>query len=686
MFYSPEEINAVKIPKLEHLLELDPWLGPYTYEIKRRYKCFLDFSKWIDSVGGMEEFTQGFKEFGIHCDPDGTIRCKEWAPGAQAVYLRGDFNGWKEFEYPFKKLEFGKWELVIKPNAGDGKAAIEHMSKVKLLIIGPDGSKLDRLSPWATYVKTFGKSIIYDQVFYNPPSRYEFKYPHPPKPRALRIYESHVGIATSELKVGTYLEYKEKVLPRIVDLGYNCIQIMAIMEHAYYASFGYQVTSFFAESSRYGTPDELRELVDECHRYGITVFLDVVHSHASKNTVDGLNLFDGTNSCYFHDHGRGTHELWDSRLFNYTELEVLRFLLSNLRWWIDEYGFDGFRFDGVMSMLYHHHGLNTDFSGSYGEYFGLSVDTESWTYLMLANDFLHKKYPFITTIAEEVSGMPTLCRPVDEGGAGFDYRLAMAIPDLWVAYLKKYPDEDWNMGKIVHALTNRRWGEGNIAYAECHDQALVGDKTISFWLMDKEMYTHMSTISDQSLIIDRGIALHKMIRLITHALGGEGYLNFMGNEFGHPEWLDFPRQGNNSSYHYARRQWNLVDDPMLKYKFLNNWDRDMQHAEEKYQWLSSPQAYVSRKHEDDKVIAFERAGVLFVFNFHTSKSYTGYRIGVDVPGTYRIILNSDSKKYGGFDRIDESVPMPTTDEPWDNRRCSVYVYIPSRVCLAMALN
>ncbi|OON20280.1 1,4-alpha-glucan-branching enzyme, partial [Opisthorchis viverrini] len=656
------------------------------------YKCFQDYLNWIEHVGGLDNFTQGYKEFGIHVHPDGTIYCKEWAPGAKELYLRGDFNDWKEFTHPFKNIGFGKWELTIPPTFG--APAIPHLSIVKvcylskiqclkLLVVAQDGRRLDRLSPWAPYVVCLNENKIYDQVMYNPKERYELKHPHPPRPKSLRIYECHVGISSQEPKVASYTHFKDNILPRIKNLGYNALQLMAIMEHAYYASFGYQVTSFFAASSRYGTPDELRAMVDEAHRLGLVVLLDVVHSHASKNTVDGLNQFDGTDACYFHDRGRGVHELWDSRLFNYTELEVLRFLLSNLRWWIDEYGFDGFRFDGVMSMLYHHHGLMTSFSGHYGEYFGLSVDTESLTYLMIANYFLHKQYPFIITIAEEVSGMPTLCRPVSEGGGGFDYRLAMAIPDKWIELLKKVRDEDWSMGSIVHALTNRRHGEANIAYAECHDQALVGDKTISFWLMDKEMYWNMSTTSPPNLVIDRGIALHKMIRFLTHTLGGEGYLNFMGNEFGHPEWLDFPRAGNNSSYHYARRQWNLVDDPLLKYKFLNNWDRAIQHLEERYGWLSSPQAYVSRKHEGDKIIAFERAGVLFAFNFHPTQSFTGYRIGVETPGRYHNVLDSDREEFGGFNRLDPATEYFTCSEPWDGRKNSIYLYLPSRTCMAL---
>lgn len=610
---------------------------------------------------------------------------KEWAPGAEGVFLRGEFNGWNQTQYPFTRKEHGKWELKIPPNP-DGSCPINHNSKIKLVIRTKSGELVDRLSPWAKFVTQPDDTKAYDQVFWSPPQKYQFQHPRPKRQDDLRIYESHVGIASWEGKIATYKEFAQNVIPRIKDLGYNTIQMMAVMEHAYYASFGYQVTSFFAASSRYGTPEELKEMIDVAHANGITVLLDVVHSHASKNVVDGLNQFDGTNSCYFHDGGRGTNDLWDSRLFNYTEWEVLRFLLSNLRWWIEEYKFDGYRFDGVTSMLYHTHGMGHGFSGDYGEYFGLNTDTESLVYLMLSNHMLHTLYPdFMITIAEEVSGMPALCRPIEEGGTGFDYRLAMAIPDMWIKYLKEVSDDNWEVGKICHTLSNRRYGEKCIAYAESHDQALVGDKTLAFWLMDKEMYTHMSTMSPPSLIIDRGIALHKMIRLITMGLGGEGYLNFIGNEFGHPEWLDFPRAGNNSSYHYCRRQWHLVDDDLLRYKYLNNFDRDMMHLEMKYKWLSHPQNYVSRKHEGDKLIVFDRADKLvFVFNWHPSNSYTDYKIGVNIPGKYKVVLDTDAEQYGGHKRLDHSVDYFTANDPWDNRRCSMMVYIPCRSAFVLA--
>jgi len=428
------------------------------------------------------------------------------------------------------------------------------------------------------------------------------------------------------------------------------------------------VTNFFAVSSRYGTPEELKSLIDKAHEMGFTMLLDVVHSHACKNIDDGINMFDGTDHLYFHEGARGRHELWDSRLFNYGHHEVLRFLLSNLRYYMDVYMFDGFRFDGVTSMMYTHHGIGTGFSGGYHEYFGPSVDMEAMVYLMLANQMLHETYPDVVTIAEDVSGMPTLCRPVSEGGVGFDYRLSMAIPDMWIKLLKESTDDQWDLGSICHTLTNRRHLERSVAYAESHDQALVGDKTLAFWLMDKEMYDFMSDLTPLTPIIDRGLALHKMIRLLVSTLGGEAYLNFEGNEFGHPEWMDFPREGNGNSFAHARRQFNLIDDPLLRYKYLNEFDVAMNWLEDQHKWLSSPQAYVSLKNENDKVIVFERAGLLFIFNFHSNQSFTDYRVGVDTPGEYKVALSSDESRFGGHDRIDIKGRYFTTPMEWNGRR------------------
>lgn len=677
----------VEVPEINVLLERDPYLKPYEREFRRRYAVMSDSLEKIENdLGGYEKFLGAYKYYGIHVENDNSINCLEWAPGACQLYLTGEFNHWDRMSHPFTKCEFGFWKLHIPPNE-DGSCRISHLTEIKIVVRTQNDELHDRLSPWATYViqPPITEGRTYKHLLWNPPSsqKYKLSAKRPVKPESLRIYECHVGIATSEYKVGSYLEFAQNIIPRIVKLGYNAIQLMAVMEHAYYGSFGYQVTSFFAASSRYGTPEELKQLIDECHKAGLYVLLDIVHSHASKNVLDGLNLFDGTDACFFHSGPRGTHPLWDSRLFDYSQPEVLRFLLSNLFWYYEEYGFDGFRFDGVTSMLYHSHGMQ-GFSGDYNEYFGLGVDSDALVYLMLANHLLHKFYPNVTTIAEDVSGMPALCRPISEAGVGFDCRLGMAIPDKWIELLKTKSDEEWNIGNIVHTLTNRRWMEKTVAYAESHDQALVGDKTIAFWLMDKEMYTGMSLIYGSNDIIERGIALHKMIRLITHTLGGEGYLNFMGNEFGHPEWLDFPREGNNESYHYARRQWNLVDDSLLRYKHLNEFDISMNHLDKKYKWLQAPPGYVSWKHEADKVIVFERADLLFAFNFHPTKSFPDYRVGVNNAGSYKIVLSTDDKEFGGHDRLDKDTIFKTEDMPFAERQYSFQIYIPTRVGLIFA--
>ncbi|KAJ3258403.1 alpha-1,4-glucan branching enzyme [Boothiomyces macroporosus] len=654
------------------------WLISRISQFQKTIKMIQETEKGID------EFTKPTLGFLIK---DKEIVYREWAPNAKQAFLIGDFNNWDRNQHEMTRNEFGVFEIRL-PHVNNS-TAIPHNTKVKISLVLPNGERVERIPAWIKRaVQDLSKSPVYDGVFWNPP-KYKFQHPVPPKPKTLKIYESHVGIASPEYKVADYDNFTDNVLPRIRDLGYNTIQLMAIMEHPYYASFGYQVTNFFAPTSRCGTPEQLMRLIDVAHSYGITVLLDVVHSHACKNVLDGLNQFDGTGKLYltvdhqyFHEGGRGYHNLWDSRLFNYSHHEVLRFLLCNLRYWIEEYKFDGFRFDGVTSMLYHHHGLGTAFGGGYNDYFGEQVDLDAVNYLMVANYMLKTLFPHVTTIAEDVSGMPTLCRPVEEGGIGFDYRLNMAVPDMWIKLLKEKSDDDWDMGSIVHTLTNRRWNESTIAYAESHDQALVGDKTLAFWLMDQEMYFNMSELSPLTPVIDRGIALHKMIRLITCALGGKGYLNFIGNEFGHPEWLDFPREGNGNSFHHARRQFNLIDDHLLRYKYLYEFDKAMLHLESETNFLSKTE-YTSLKHEGDKIIVFEKDDLLFVFNFHPTKSFTDYRVGTSGKTEHVVVLDTDSKYFGGHGRIDHTVKHFPFKGPYCNREYCVSLYIPCRTAFVL---
>ncbi|GAQ83898.1 starch branching enzyme 4 [Klebsormidium nitens] len=678
----------------QEIYKQDPFLEPYRDHLEYRYG---QYKKWRGEIekyeGGLEAFSRGYEKLGFTRSGKG-ITYREWAPGAKWASLIGDFNNWNTNADVMTKNEFGVFEITLPDNA-DGSPAIPHGSRVKIHMDTPSGWK-DSIPAWIKFAVQAPGEIPYNGIYYDPPEEelYKFKHGKPARPNSLRIYEAHVGMSSIEPKINSYAEFRDDVLPRIKALGYNAVQLMAIQEHAYYGSFGYHVTNFFAVSSRCGTPDDLKSLIDRAHELGIVVLMDVVHSHASNNVLDGLNQFDGTDSHYFHSGARGYHWMWDSRLFNYGNWEVMRFLLSNLRWWLEEYQFDGFRFDGVTSMMYTHHGLQMSFTGNYGEYFGLTTDVDAMVYLMLANDMMHGLYPNTITIAEDVSGMPTVAVPVPEGGVGFDYRLQMAVADKWIEVLGER-DEDWDMGNIVHTLTNRRHQEKCVAYAESHDQALVGDKTIAFWLMDKDMYDFMALDGPSTPTIDRGIALHKMIRLITMSLGGEGYLNFMGNEFGHPEWIDFPRSdtydtkgkfipGNGSSYHLCRRRFDLADATYLRYKGLNDFDSAMNKLEEKYGFMTSRHQYISRKDEGDKLIVFERGDLVFVFNFHYSSSFTDYRVGCLKPGTYKIVLDSDLKEFGGFARLDPSAEFHTSEGWHDNRPHSFQVYTPSRTVVVYA--
>ncbi len=652
------------------ILELDPYLMPFAKDIDLRMENFKRKKKELLQNGqALTDFANGHAYFGFHRTPKGWVY-REWAPAAEAMFLTGDFNGWDTFACPMSRLENGVFEVQL-----SGKNALQAGQKVQAVIIH-NGTPLHRIPLYATRVVQDPQTLLWCAEIEEPDAAFAWTDGGFTPAKTPYIYECHIGMAQEKYGVGTYKEFRENVLPRIKALGYNTIQIMAIMEHPYYGSFGYQVSNFFAASSRYGNAWELKELINAAHAMGIAVLLDVVHSHAVKNTAEGLNEFDGTEYQFFHSGQRGNHSAWGTKLFNYGKNEVLHFLLSNLKYWMEAFHFDGFRFDGVTSMLYHDHGLGSAFSG-YDMYFSLNTDTEAVTYLQLANELIHTLNPHAITVAEDMSGMPGMCLKIKDGGLGFDYRLSMGVPDLWIKTIKETPDEQWDMWKFWFELTTRRKGEKNIGYSESHDQALVGDKTIMFRLCDAEMYTAMAK-NIPSAVIDRGIALHKMIRLLTASLAGEGYLNFMGNEFGHPEWIDFPREGNGWSYHYCRRQWSLADDANLRYGGLQAFDKAMLA-------LLQAQAVLNKKtvhlctHQPDQVLIYRKGDTVFAFNFNPTQSFEGYFIPTGKWGKYQVTLSTDSGEFGGFDRVDENYVY--TAKTGADKRIGFPCYLPARSAL-----
>ena len=616
-----------------NILDYDPYLEPFKEDLSLRLFEFARTKKrLLGTDGSLVDFANGYKYFGFQQESKHwTFR--EWAPNAKRAWLVGDFNNW-ENNFELKQAYGGTWEISI-----PGMLPVGSKVKVKLLL--PSGETVYRVPSYIMFAVPNERHEL-DGVIVQP--KYDWKNKAPQLKEAPLIYEAHIGISTEEYKINSYKEFTRDVLPRIKKAGYNTIQLMAIMEHPLYASFGYQVSNFFAISSRFGQPEDLMELIDQAHGMGLRVLLDVVHSHAVKNIEDGLNYFDGTENQYFHEGERGNHPAWKTKLFNYGKDEVIHFLLSNLKFWLDTYHFDGFRFDGVTSMLYHDHGLGTAFT-DYSKYFSLNTDIETVTYLMLANELTHLFNPSATTIAEDMSAMPGMALPISSGGIGFDYRLSMGIPDFWIKQLKEKTDNSLDLLSLWWELTTRRPGEKNIGYSESHDQALVGDKTIMMWLADEEIYWKMD-LNSQSLKIDRAIALHKLIRLITFSLAGEGYLNFMGNEFGHPEWLDFPRQENHDDFQHARRQWSLADNKDLRFQYLLAFDQAMINLERHYKFLESPepvqQLWIKNS---DKLLAYKKGQLLFVFNFHPSYEQ---ELQLQFPEKPELIFDSDDQKFGGF--------------------------------------
>lgn len=656
------------IPQPE-LVKRDPYLKPYAARLlKRQQRARLRELEFTDGTRTLSDVANGHLYYGLHKTDSGWV-FREKAPNAKELYLYGDFSRWQvKPEFALHPIGNGDWEIELPA------FALQHTMLYKLWMVWHTGAG-ERLPAYATrVVQDENTKVFCAQVW--TPEPYQWRYEQPAKPNHPLIYEAHVGMSSQEAKISSYWEFKETVIPRIKALGYNTIQLMAVQEHPYYGSFGYQVSNFFAPSSRFGTPEELKELIDTAHREGLSVILDVVHSHSVSNEKEGLSIFDGTDHLYFHSGEKGQHPVWDSRCFDYGKQETLLFLFSNLKYWLTEFRFDGFRFDGVTSMCYWNHGLGVDFV-EYAQYFDDNVDEDAVAYLTMANNLVRAVNPNAVTVAEDVSGMPGMAFPTKDGGIGFDFRMSMGIADYWMKTIKTLSDEHWGMGDIYFRMTDKRNEEQTISYVECHDQAMVGDKTLIFRMIDKEMYTSMSVLTP-NLVVERGLALHKMIRLVTLTLASGGYLNFMGNEFGHPEWIDFPRADNGWSYLYARRQWNLADDELLKYAGLNRFDRDMVHLVENEHLLDFRPEKVC-DNNGDLVLAYQRGSCLLVFNFNPEKSFEDYEI-LCSKGTYKIVLNSDSTLYNGFGNVDESTLFTT------HRRSgheSVRLYLPSRTALVL---
>ena len=653
------------------VLELNPQLLPFSGDIDLRMHLYHSTKDRLLANGStLNDFANAHEYFGIHHVEGGWVY-REWAPNAHQLYLTGDFNNWNQTEYPMKRLENGIWELFL-----EGEKTLWEGCKVKT-IVDANMTRTEHIPLYARRVVqdketvTWCAEVVDDWKVFKWTDE-EFK-----PADSLYIYEAHVGMAQEEGKVGTYREFAQHVLPQVKKAGYNAIQLMAIMEHPYYGSFGYQVSNFFAASSWFGKPEDLKYLINKAHKMGIRVLLDVVHSHAVKNTAEGINMFDGTTWQFFHDGEKGDHPAWGTKCFNYGKDEVIHFLLSNLKFWMTEYHFDGFRFDGITSMLYHDHGLGTDFNDN-SKYFSLNTHTEAITYLQLANELIRQVNPNAITIAEDMSGMPGMCLPIEDGGVGFDYRLGMGLPDMWIRTVKEKSDEHWEIGKMWGDMCLRRPGENTVAYVESHDQALVGDKTMIFRLADANMYTDMNK-DCHNPIIDRAIALHKMIRLLTLAGGGEAYLNFMGNEFGHPEWIDFPREGNGWSFHYCRRQWSLLENGFLKYQWLGEFDRDMIKLAKGNDIFKQQMASLMLLKEPEKVIAFYRNGLLFAFNFNPNESYTNVLIPVPANADYTLKLSSDDEQYGGQNLVEH---MKYTVKKFDNQYF-VELYLPARTAVIL---
>lgn len=659
----------------------DPALEPYRQFLLRRNRSFTaEMERITGHFGSLRAYADLHKNLGVHLvkNAQGNLvwRLREYMPQAEAVWLTTErLNFQRHASYRYQPRGNGIFELVLPQDALAHGVYMELRVQAKGVLSGEGSQALPfrRVPAFAQWVEQ-DKTVPAQWCarLWAPQQAYRFRHRRPAAQSFPRIYEAHVGMAQPALEhhgesVGTYEDFTRRILPRIKADGYTAVQLMGILEHPLYRSFGYQVSSYFAPSSRYGTPDQFKELVDEAHALGLAVILDITHGHACPNTEQGLARYDG--SRYFFSE---KYNQWGTPSFDYSLEMTRRFLLSNCRYWLEEFRVDGFRFDAVGNMLYHDHGVDDDFSHVgrcfYGKDGEPREDVDGELYLCLANALCHELHHGAVTIAEEFSGMPGLTSAPAEGGLGFDYRFAMGIPDYWAKCIEAQRD----MGSLWYEMTNHRPYDRTISYVECHDQCINGDDAMIWRMLGDGMYQYMSVFTD-NWNISRGLAFYRLMRLITFATADAGYLNFMGNEFGHPEWLD--------AENYAHRQWHLAEREDLKYAGLAAWDKAQMIGLAARYPEDFRQAPLFRFiHEQDRLLAFERGSLLFAFNFHELNARQDMTFAV-TPGKYVELLSSDELHFAGHGNLEvKKPPLEHFTRPLPQRfEQDVSLYLPPLV-------
>ena len=551
-----------------------------------------------------------------------------WAPNAHRVSVIGDFNRWDGRTHVMRRLvPSGIWEVFV-PGLTDGAC-------YKFEIRTPEGHLLRKADPYArrfevppntaSIIWTEGQYAWADTDWMRDRAAHDGWMQRP-----MSVYEVHLGswrrVPSDDNRPLTYREMADTLVPYARDLGFTHIELMPVMEHPYAPSWGYQVIGFFAPTSRFGTPDDFRYLVDECHRHGLGVILDWVPGHFPTDE-HGLARFDGT-ALYEHaDPRKGFHQDWGTLIFNYGRNEVRTFLLSNALYWLEQFHIDGLRVDAVASMLY------LDYSRKPGEWVpnehGGRENLEAVSFLQQLNTITHGQAPGTITVAEESTSWPAVSRPTYVGGLGFSYKWNMG----WMHDMLEFVEQDpvhrrWHHGKVtfsmLYAFTE------NFVLPFSHDEVVHGKRS----MLDK-------------MPGDRWQKHATLRALYGYMFGHPGKkLMFMGGEIG--QWREWTADES--------LDWHLLDDPL--HQGLQHWVRDLNHLYQREPSLHEVDfagagfRWIDCNDSDNSVISLVRYAkdrddfTVMAVNF-TPVPRPGYRIGVPAGGWYHELLNSDAAAYGG---------------------------------------